>query len=568
MLAFVYTLPLLGALICLTLSRLVPTRILGYSAAILCLASGTLLIAAREQGVVGLPPLPIQLFGGGPSEITLLFDPFGWGMALIELSGGALALLGIALRLPPNLRGFGGLFALLLLLIATILVGLSLPPQALPFAWLLAALLSFAVVYASGAQPNGAGLPRALLAGMTGGLLLIGAAVWTQEDPTAAQPWFVVGGWVLATGLALGLPPFHAGLDEQASAPAAIAALLVPLGVPLLAATSLLRFFVTYAPPVEILRPGLALGGALTLLASAAGALRARRLGQLIGWQFSAQLGLVVAAMASPGVSVWLLVSTVLGTLAAYLAAAQVERSAGTDDLSQLAVSPFRPAAGLALLVAGASAVGAPGTPGFWARAWLYDGLSPVQWVLPLILAGSVLLAVSYLAPLAAFWRRPPAVPTQRPGASAPARTFTGLPVLAIVPLLGVGVVPQLSTWLVPASEVPASISLGLGTVPQLVAAITGLLLVLAVLLPAWLASRQVVANPDAPPGGVLTPDALGESLHGLAWVATPQWLFDWLWSGLVQLSQGLNRALAPFEQRYYLAGLMIGLVIVILLML
>jgi hypothetical protein len=55
--------------------------------------------------------------------------------------------------------------------------------------------------------------------------------------------------------------------------------------------------------------------------------------------------------------------------------------------------------------------------------------------------------------------------------------------------------------------------------------------------------------------------------LRGLAWFANPASLYQNLWSALLGLSRGVTRVLAMFEQRYYLAGLMIAVIVVVLLM-
>ena len=87
----------------------------------------------------------------------------------------------------------------------------------------------------------------------------------------------------------------------------------------------------------------------------------------------------------------------------------------------------------------------------------------------------------------------------------------------------------------------------------------------------AWHAQRrqQRRAPSDQEPSNfaVLTPDALGQSLRGLAWFANPARLYQNLWSALLGLSRGVTRLLAMFEQRYYLAGLMIAVIVVVLLM-
>ena len=53
---------------------------------------------------------------------------------------------------------------------------------------------------------------------------------------------------------------------------------------------------------------------------------------------------------------------------------------------------------------------------------------------------------------------------------------------------------------------------------------------------------------------------------RGLAWMAIAPEAFTRAWRGLLVLSRGLRRGMALFEQRYYLAGLLIAVILVIML--
>ena len=77
---------------------------------------------------------------------------------------------------------------------------------------------------------------------------------------------------------------------------------------------------------------------------------------------------------------------------------------------------------------------------------------------------------------------------------------------------------------------------------------------------------RCVPFGTQPQPDGVALPWALGESLRGLAWMATATQLFARAWQALLALSRGLRRGMALFEQRYYLAGLLIAVILVIML--
>jgi len=72
------------------------------------------------------------------------------------------------------------------------------------------------------------------------------------------------------------------------------------------------------------------------------------------------------------------------------------------------------------------------------------------------------------------------------------------------------------------------------------------------------------VGAPGVPPP-LLTPAALGESLSGLSWLATPDNLLSGIWAALVGSGRGLARLLGLLEHRYYLAGLVIAMIVVLL---
>jgi hypothetical protein len=85
--------------------------------------------------------------------------------------------------------------------------------------------------------------------------------------------------------------------------------------------------------------------------------------------------------------------------------------------------------------------------------------------------------------------------------------------------------------------------------------------------LPLLARSRRYVAADDPPhQPGIAAPWALGESLRGLAWMAIAPEAFARMWRALLALSRGLRRGMALFEQRYYLAGLLIAVILVIML--
>jgi multicomponent Na+:H+ antiporter subunit A len=504
--------------------------------------------------------------------------------AAAGLGGGGLALLALALAVPPNVRGFGGLFASALLLLLVAAAGLAnRDATLLPFLWALAALLTFLALRTSGALAGSDAPMIVLLAGLGGALLTLGAVLSMSAGSLNVTPPALIA-WTLAGMLALGALPFHAPTQALAQAPAALAGALLAPGLPLLGGWALIRFAAGQGSALpSIWRIALTLLGLLTLLACAAGALGTTRMRSLVGWQFGAQIGLVLLALAQSGaalppgaiapatVASALLANAAITTITCYLAVAVLERRAGTDDMAEIELREPLWLPSLVLLVGAASAVGLPGTWGLWTRHWLFAQLAQLTpLATPVVLAGSALLALAWLMPLTLFWHRAgpttpnlPIPPKIRPSAVM----FVG--VAAAVPLLILGVMPQLAWngWL---ASLQDDLAPGAGgpTLPSLIAQSISILAALLLLaLPLFARSRRSAAAEDQlRQAGVAAPWALGESLRDLAWMAIAPEAFAQAWRALLALSRGLRRGMALFEQRYYLAGLLIAVILVIML--
>ncbi|MEP7187769.1 MAG: hypothetical protein ABI901_01105 [Roseiflexaceae bacterium] len=563
-----------------------PARWLGIGAAATLLACGLALLRARMTGQLPLTiidhawlTLDDRMF-----VLTLVCDAANWGFVLLTLGGGGLALLALALAVPTTVRGFGGLFASALLALLAVAAGLTnRDATLLPFLWALAALLIFLALRASGALAGSDAPMIVLLAGLGGALLALGAVLAISVAPLAVEPLALIA-WTLAGMLALGTLPFHAPTQALAQAPAALAGALLAPGLPLLGGWALIRFAAAQGSALPASwRIAMALLGLLTLLACAAGALGTTRLRSLIGWQFGAQLGLVLLALAQSGVfqpiggiaaatvAVALLANAAIATIACYLAVAVLERRAGTDDMAEIELREPLWLPGLVLLAGAASAVGLPGTWGLWTRQWLFEQLSQTTpWATPIVLAGSALLALAWLMPLTLFWHRagPVALELQGTPRNRPSAVMiVGL--VAAAPLLILGVAPHLAWdgWLAGLQDVLAQ-GTGVPALPSRVAqAICLLAALLLIVLPPLARSRRYAAADDEPhQAGVAAPWALGASLSGLAWLAIAPEAFARAWRGLLALSRGLRRGMALFEQRYYLAGLLIAVILVIML--
>jgi formate hydrogenlyase subunit 3/multisubunit Na+/H+ antiporter MnhD subunit len=585
MLIYIFALPLITALLCLALSDRVPARWLGIGAAAALLACGLALLSTRMAG-----QLPQTLLDRAwlaldqrTFVLTLVCDAANWGFVLLSLGGGGLALLALALAVPTTVRGFGGLFAAALLALLAVAAGLTnRDATLLPFLWALAALMIFLALRASGALAGSDAPMIVLMAGLGGALLALGAVLAISVAPLAAEPLALIA-WTLAGMLALGALPFHAPTQSLAQAPAGLAGALLAPAVPLLGGWALIRFATAQGSALpSSWRMALTLLGLLALLACAAGALGTTRLRSLISWQFGAQIGLVLLALAQSGttqpstriapatVAAALLANAAITTVVCYLAAAVLERRAGTDDMAEIELREPLWLPGLVLLIGAASAVGLPGTWGLWTRQWLFEQLAQITpWAMPIVLAGSTLLALAWLMPLTLFWHRAglTAPELQAATSNRPSAVMV-VGMVAAAPLLILGVAPQLAWngWLAGLQDV-LELGAGVPTLPSRAAQTICLLAALLLIaLPAFARSRRFAAADEPRQAGVGAPWAIGESLSSLAWIAIAPEAFARAWRGLLLLSRGLRRGMALFEQRYYLAGLLIAIILVIML--
>lgn len=566
---------LLAAAACLALSRLAPTRWLG-------------LIAAVAAAIAALA-LPANLFPAAPTLTWAVIDGFAFTLApdlsgtdlalgLTLLGGGALALLALALALAPTVRGFGGLFAWPLLAMGAALLsfGATGPTPLFPFTWALAALLSYSAVRASGALTRSSAFPQGLTLGLLASLLLLGgllaATTLRTEEPLPGFAAFAALAVLLACQMLVGGAPFHSVFEEAVAAPAALGGLFFGLLLPLLALRTLFHLTETL-PDLPAFWPALLIGlGLLNLLTGTAGALRERSLRRLLAWQVSAQAGVVLlalgmegplAALAAPA----LLVNLALATLAGALAVSAQERLTGSDDFTLVRPGIDLRWPGLLWALAAASSLGLPPLWGFWGRRWALEAaFAAAPWLAATLLAATLLALLAYLGPLAQFW----GAGTRRPApgdAPPPTWALDAVLMLALAPLLMLGLVPQLlwPGWLQTVAGAPPALPVSdVAQFAAIVAAVAVMLLTLLVRGRRW--TRRLGSDPDMTPV-VLGPDALGASVAPLAHLGRPAGLFRRAWEGLLLVSRGAQAAMALFEQRFYLAGVLLMLLIVLLLM-
>ncbi len=581
MLILVFVLPLVAALLSLALNRVLSTRVIGLVAAG-ALALTTFLLLTARLDALSITQREWLTFETQTIPLTLTIDAARRPLAVLVAGGGALAILALALALPAGLRGFGGLVAALLLLLDAAIGGIALQEALLlPFAWAAIALLSFAAVRASGGQAAAQSLPLGLIGGLLGAVLLLGSTLSIGIAGAGGElSAAALAGLIVTSLLSFGAPPFHRTVSDIAEAPSNVAGPLIALGLPFLGAVTLTNFAAQTTLP-EVWRTALVIMGLFTMFVCGAGALNSYRLRQVIGWVMSAQSGLLLVVLGQSQTALTiiappLIMTIALTSLVSYTAAALLERRAGTDDIREIRLSEPLLAAGLALAIAIASALGFPGTWGFWPRQWLFDELgNSMPWAIAPVIAAHSLLAISCVYPVLALWRATPQRSREAPGFETPIAQIC--PLLAVAPLLVLGIGPQLGwrAWgeqtvralllveptTVDPPRLPGILGMALGSLAVL--GLVGLPLLLV-----HRGRRKTLADPEVTTIGAPAPEALGTSLRGLAWLGAPSNVFGRAWEGLTRASKGLAWALGFFEQRYYVAGLMIALVAVVLLML
>lgn len=568
MISLAFILPLMGVVACLALSRLVASRLIGLVAAATLLLSVILMVAGRFAHDMPLTVVDAVWLAWNDAawRIALVVDPLGWSMATIVYAGGALGLLGSALALPADLRGFGGLFAALLLALGVAAIGVCSPAlPVLAFAPFIAGIAWFVALRSSGALP-GSDAPLVLvLSGGFAALILLAMILIARADPAGASPILIVAGVLASAWILCGLPPVYTSLAAAHLAPAALAT-MAPLGLPLIGIVALLRLL-----PDHLASLGqndlsvVTIAGVLAFVLAAARAVWSTSLRQIVAAQLSAQTALIVICAgcgnaAFVSVAPALAIHGLISTLALALGVAALERRSGNDDVMMLT---HHPESALHITTAGmvlatSSAVALPGTLGFWSRLWLFDAVqASVPWVIALLLAGSSLLALALAPPLVRFWRA--SAPSDLLRRAHPGEMF---PLGVGVLLALMGVFPDAVWHLVqftPASNTPRFPGL-VGSIASASAA----LLLIAAPFALRRARERRAPPPDERLSSALTPDTIGTALAGLAWLAAPA-LPETAQTGLAQAALRIRQGLAVLGRRYYLAAVLVALIVVIL---
>lgn len=554
---FALTLLIATACAALVLSQRVSSRQIGFGAALAVFGAAALLF---------LPTPNVYWIWSSFMDVQARIAPALAGerlqFALTLLAGGGLVILLLAHSLDPTLRGFGALVAWIVLALLATLALLASDPALLPLLWGAAVIGCHLAVRSSGAINQRNEPPYGLVFGLLATILLTLGVVSIDVVQRAVADglppplplWPALVAIVLAALMALGSAPFHRSLDELSAAPALVGVIGYGLVMPILVFGTLLRLaplIVVLPAAATLWRWSLVTAGVVGMLSSAVGALGAQRLRQLVVWQMSVQAGAGLVALGL-GVtnSAPLVINLALSTLAAALAVQDIERQTGSDDYTTTHLAGDLRVAGTIWALAAVAALGLPPFYGFWGRMQLFDAaLAVAPWVAPLVMVASLFAALAWLAPLGFCWRYGGSTDQPRPS------PWAFVPLLALLPLLVTGAVPQLVGLAAP------SVTLYIG-----VTSVALLLVLIGVALNRIATARRLVSDPDMVPVR-FAPSALAEGLAPLGWLAGMRSLGTRSWWLLQLASQGVHMAMTIFEQRFYLAGVMIVVISIMFMM-
>lgn len=578
-------LPLFAALTAWALDRVVPTRHIGYLAISSLFISAMLLLIANP--IFGLP---IQLLDIEWLKIdtyvvslTLRLDLLNWVLSIVVLLLAVAGMIGLIYSLPYQLRNYGSLLALILVHVSIILFGIMAQDTILRvFMWGIAAIFGGILMRISGALPGSNTPLVSIVGGLSAAILLMIAILWRTYLPVGALPGALVIAWSFAAFLGMGLLPFHSYLAGLSSAPAILTLFLVPLGIPLLGALSFVDMMATQGPLInDSWRTVLMVLAIISALGTAVGAIGATRLRTLLGWHASNQYALLILAAVSDaqvmvlGVPI-LLISSVLTTSIIALAVGFIESSSNSDELTQLRPRMPIGVAGVMILVAVAASIGLPGTLGFVARWWMAEILLvQAPWTIIAMLVSGSLLGLAWSVALASIWRRLPRTITNT-GMMKSAIPVWGTwlgPVIFGTVLLVFGIFPEYvwSAWLVPLQgRLSGDIALNIPSMPSRLQQVGLVIMALAIIVIPIIAGRlqQRQSNLGNEQGAVtIPPQATAESLGIFVSLVQANWLLKGVWEFLIQFGGALQWILRLGEDRYYVAGIVLGFIVVVLLL-
>ncbi len=573
--AFIFIVPLIVAIICIVASTRLATRVLGLAAAASLLLAALTVIALRVVGPLPqtLVSYPWVTIADRELQITAVLSDTTWLIAVLPLLGGATTALLLALAIAPTLRGFGTLFAAVTAVSTVAAAGiLGGDSAAVPIAWSIVAGGSFIALRSSGVFAEHEAPMSIAIGGQTGALMMLAVALLTSlAGSDRSIDVLRTALLFIAVGLTVGVLPLWRSPDALASAPAALAGTLLAFGTPLLGTSALVSFLADSQVIAERgWRDGTAAAGIAIALISAFGALGARGLHQTIGRQHLAHIGFIIAASATEigreVIAPLLIVNAALSSFVMMLALVPLNRRADDDRLESITSEQAAAVPGVVFFIGAAAAIGIPGTLGFWGRLWWLDEIrATIPWLVAPALATLALLLVSYIAPVAAVIR--PLIARQRRNRMLFTDVARASAAVLASPLVVLGIVPGIAwnLWLTAplGADVPLSTLVRLPDLPGMIAAATAAIASIAIIIVARRTARSLPElDVRIADHGIIAPRAIA---GGASTSPNPARRQTSWWEWLRRIGEWLNR-LSPFEQRYYMASLVISLLVVLLL--
>ena len=429
---------LVAALLVWSLNEQVRTFTQGMIALIAIVGALGLVVSSQTLVAAPAPPAFVwSTINGQPLTVRLATTGLAGLFTPILLLSGAVTAGGLAWTLGRATRSFGLIFAGLLVLL---LGGLLTAYSGLGFG----ALVGLGVIWLGGTIMQQVTMAHNRDASFAGVPLLLATLIVFIFSLTPQFTGAPLNGalWLLACGLLIGLAPRWA---TAPSAPLLVRAPVLALGLPLLGGYLLLSYATAAAGAWSVeMTFSLLLLGVAGLLLGAVNALAARRIGDVFSWQLVAQLAFLAICFgtrqpAAGPIAAGLLAHTAVTATSIALAIGQFERVTRSDLLAALPPLP-RPLrrAGIAYGLAAVSAAGVPPLLGYALRRVVLLLATAQPWLPAVILAGSSLLALSYLPTLVAFFRRPafrsPITTIDQAGGGWPLMLMCGLLIGGLIP--------------------------------------------------------------------------------------------------------------------------------------
>lgn len=555
---------LTGAAFCFGLAQIGVTRRLALLAA---LATGLAAIGVIANPLETIPAEPLSSIGALSLVLPAAPDLSERAIAVVLLVGGTLGLLALAVVVPPEVEGFGALFGWLLLALTAALLSLTIPPLSFltPLSWTLAVIAAHGALIAAGVDPAPDQLPPHLIAGGLAVVAVTGLIAASAALPPDTLPPTTLVGLALFGALALaGAPPFGGARSAFTAAPALVAALITGLTLPTIGLGFVVRLL-PQIPPLPV-STGFIMAaiGAFGALGAAFNALNAQSGRDLVARHGALQAGVVVCAaalneplagLAAPA----LLLSLQMHAVAGGLVSAAIERLQGSDLLDGKQPTSQLPFIGLIWLMTTATATGLPLTWSFWGWRWLMEAATSHHvWVIGPLITAAVIGFAAGLPLLMRCWQGKTPVHTYWP------EGMLSLPIL--IPLILAGFVPWLAwpLWLSWSPFAPPVMPAEPLAWPFIGTAIaTGVISWFLLRKPNPYQTERVPEDPAVSP----TWQGMGELLQGMSELADARRLFSILGRGIDRASSSLHTIMIIFEQRYYLFGVMIGLLAILFLM-